>query len=307
MTAGNALMARPLVPEACILGEGIQWDRAAGRVRWTDVQGRRLHDCAADGSDHRRVDLPARVSAFALDAAGGMLCAFEDGIGSFDPASGARVLLHRFEPDLPTTRLNDGRCDRAGRFLVGGVEEKGLRPISSVISYDGAGPPRTLIRDVGCANSIAFSPDGSLMYFADTAGQDIFVYDYDQATGEIANRRVFATLDRAEGRPDGSCVDAQGRLWNALFGSGRVQAFNPDGSRGPTLFLPSARATCPCFGGPGLGTLYVTTARILMTEAEKAAMPEAGTTYAFDAGAAFGATGLPESLFGRPVAGLVPG
>lgn len=304
MPAHDAGMARPLGTALCTLGEGIQWDMAAGRLRWTDVEGRRLHDCAADGSDHRETALPARVSAFALDAAGDMLCAFDSGLGRFDPATGRRLQLHAFEPDLPTTRLNDGRCDRAGRFLVGGVEQRGLKPVSSVISYDGAGPPRTLIRDVGCANSIAFSPDGRLMYFTDTAGQEIFVYDYDQATGDLANRRVFATLGADEGRPDGSCVDAQGRLWNALFGSGRVQAFNPDGSRGPTVFLPSPQTTCACFGGPDLGTLYITTARILLSEDALAATPTAGATFAFDARAAFGATGLPESLFGRPVAGL---
>ena len=299
------IAARPLVPALCALGEGIQWDGTAGRLLWTDVQGRRLHSCDADGDDHRVLPLPARMASFALDPEGLLLGAFETGLFAFDPDSGRRVPVHEFEPDLPTTRLNDGRCDRSGRFLAGGVDEKGLKPLSSLISYDGAGPPRTLLGGIGCSNSIAFSPDGRLMYFTDTAGQEIFVFDYDPDTGAIADRRVFATLGPDDGRPDGSCVDSEGRLWNAAFGVGRVQCWNPDGSRGTAVHLPAPNVTCACFGGPDLGILYVTTASVLMGDAARAAAPLSGATFAFDAKAAFGATGLPEERFARPLRPLL--
>lgn len=303
MTSAIAL-ATVLVMDPSVLGEGVQWNAKDRRIWWTDIHGRRLLSCGQDGSDYRVIETPERLCSFTFDGEGYLLAAFESGLYVYDPVTNARRLISRFEEDKPTTRLNDGRCDRAGRFLTGGVEETGLKPLTSLIRYDGQGAPETLLRDVGCTNSLAFSPDGTVMYFADTAGKDIFAFDYDPESGALSGQRIFATLGPDEGRPDGSCVDAQGRLWNAQFNGGRVQCFNPDGSRGPTVYLPCPQVTCPCFGGDNLDTLYITTAKENLSQAEVAAAPLSGALFAIDAMAAFGARGLPEPRFGSDLGGV---
>ncbi|MGO1120604.1 SMP-30/gluconolactonase/LRE family protein [Rhodovibrionaceae bacterium A322] len=296
--------AELLIEMTSNLGEGIQWDSHQNRVRWTDIHGCKLHSCKADGSDLQTIELTERLCSFTLDADGDLLCAFASGLYLFDPESGKKDLIAAFEPDLSTTRLNDGRCDRSGRFVVGGIDEDSLRPLSSTLSFDGRNLPRPLISQVGCTNSLAFSPDGTLMYFADTAGKDIFVFDYDPATGDISNKRLFVRLGPDEGRPDGSCVDAEGRLWNAQYGGSRVQAYNPDGSLGPTIHLPCPEITCVAFGGPDLDRLYITSAQENMDQASLDRYPLSGSLFCFDAGAAFGAKGLPEERFGLKLSEL---
>jgi L-arabinonolactonase len=140
-------------------------------------------------------------------------------------------------------------------------------------------------------NTVAFSPDDRVLYVGDSHVKTIFRYDFDLAAGTIANRRPFATVDR--GIPDGSCVDADGCLWNAQFDAGQVVRYTPDGRVDRTIALPVTRPTSCTFGGDDLATLYVTTARFRLSDAEQAAQPHAGGLLALDVGV----RGLPEALF----------
>jgi L-arabinonolactonase len=143
------------------------------------------------------------------------------------------------ERDLSMTRLNDGRCDRNGRFLCGGMSEDPSAPAcSNVYSLDPAGSVRTLINNVTCSNSICFSPTGSTMYFSDMPTGEIVAYDYDQGTAEVCNRRVVCDASSAPGLPDGSVVDADGCIWNARWGAGKVVRFTPTGKVDLTFEFP---------------------------------------------------------------------
>ena len=224
------LEAQLLVDCHATLGEGIQWNPARRRVYWTDVKGRTLWSCQEDGSGVARLDLETGLCSFAFSDDGRILGAFEDGLAWLDPVSGRRTLFEPYQPDKPTTRMNDGALDRQGRFVVGGIDEAELAPITPVWTVT-RGEVRTIIDGVGCANSTAFSPDGSRMYFADSPTGEIQVFDYDIGRGIPSNRRVFARLRPSEGVPDGSTVDSQGGVWNAQYGGGAVQRFLPDGSR----------------------------------------------------------------------------
>ncbi len=278
------------------LAEGIQWHPEQGRLYWTDILGRTLWSCDADGGDLIGRPFDKRIGSFAFCADDRILLAMEDGLTLFDAQGGALVAVAPVEADRPTTRLNDGRVDRQGRFVFGGVDEQGLRPFSAVYRHDGTGVER-LFGGVGCANSIAFSPGGGLMYFADTAGKTIERMVY-HADGPPGPRRTFVELGADEGRPDGSCVDAEGGLWNAQFGGARVQRFLADGRRDARVDLPVSQVTCACFGGPRLDRLYITTARENFTAGQAAAEPTAGGIFV----AEVGWTGLPESRFGAPAA-----
>ena len=150
------------------------------------------------------------------------------------------ALIAAIEADQPTTRLNDGRLDRQGRFVFGTMDEApdGPSPLGHLWSYDGQSSPRCLLNDVRISNSIAFSPDGHLMYFADTPNRRIDVFDYDGATGTPSNRRVFVQLGSDAGYPDGSTVDSEGYLWNAEWDGGRVVRYDPKGRIDRVITLP---------------------------------------------------------------------
>jgi len=275
------------------LGEGVIWSPADRRVLWTDIFGKRLwsHDPATGLS--QGVDVPSRLACFAPLGGTTMLAGFAEGLERFDWATGDRRSIASVESDLPTTRVNDGKLDRQGRLVFGTMDEApgGAKPIAGVWTYDGRSPPRALFGGVRISNSIAFSPDGRTMYFADTPTRAILAFDYDAAESRASNRRVFATTEF--GYPDGSTVDADGCLWNAEWDGARVVRYSPDGRVDRVIALPCARATCCAFGGPTLSTLYVTSARSGLGAAALAAQPLAGALFAIDVGVA----GLADAVF----------
>lgn len=281
----------------CELGEGIQWRSDTQRLYWTDIHGKRFWSCDAAGGAVETVELPERLGAFAFDPAGAILAAFESGLFRVDPATWDRERLSDFEPELSSSRYNDGRCDRQGRFVVGGMNEDGLEPRSSLTRYGAEGGVETLAAGIGCSNAIAFSPDGRRLYFTDTPSRTLWAYDYEPAGGPLGLRAVFAEMTGDEGFPDGACVDAEGRLWNAQFKGARVQCFTPDGERRTRVRLPVPQVTCCCFGGPALDRLYITTAREHMSEEEVAAAPLSGSLFVAEPGA----VGLEEVRFATPL------
>ena len=267
------------------LGEGVIWDDRRGRVMWTDIHGRRLWSLDPASGDKVGVELSERLACFAPLADGRLVAGFADGLYLFDPRSNQRTLLHAVEPELPTTRLNDGKVDRRGRLVFGTMDEAdgGAAPIGQVRSYDGATPPRTLLGAVRISNSIAFSPDGRTMYFADTPERTIWAFDYDPDRGDVGQRRLFARTP-GPGYPDGSCVDADGCLWNAEWDGSRIVRYAPDGRVDRAIPLPASRITCPAFGGAGLSTLFVTSATAGLDAAARAREPLAGALFAIDVG-----------------------
>ena len=287
------MKAELLIDSKCILAEGIQWRVDQQRLWWTDIHGCGLWHCDADGNDAVRIETPERLGSFAFDPDGRILAAFESGLFRWDLERGRLERLTQFEPDKPTTRMNDGRCDRQGRFLAGGMNEDELKPASSLIRYDGD-RAETIRQNIGCSNSICFSPDGSAMYFADTPTRTILRMPYDVETGEVGQEEPFVSVDNEdEGFPDGTCVDADGALWNGRFNGFRVQQTHADGSQGLRNDLPVPQVTCACFGGPDLDRLYITTAREHMSEAQIAEHPLSGGIFVAEPGA----RGLPEDRF----------
>jgi len=152
-----------------------------------------------------------------------------------------------------------------------------------------------MIDGILVSNGLCWSPDGTRLYAADSPTRTIRSWDYDPATGDISGERVFARIpeDPGRGTPDGAIVDAEGGVWMADFRGGRITRFTPDGSEDRMVALPVSRPTCPMFGGPDLQTMYVTSAKIMLTPEELAAEPLAGALFALDAGIA----GLPEAAF----------
>ncbi|HWA91048.1 MAG TPA: SMP-30/gluconolactonase/LRE family protein [Rhizomicrobium sp.] len=244
------------------LGEGIHWDVATQSAWWTDIQEKRIHryDPAA-----RKLDafaMPERVGAFALMERGDrIVAALESGFALVDLKGGAPEWLGRPDAAVPGLRFNDGRVDRQGRFWAGTMEE--IEPRAGLGNLYSVGPDGSVARresGIAISNGLAWSPDGARMYFADSPLRTIYCYDFDTASGQISNRRVFArTPDGAH--PDGAAVDSLGFLWSAHWGAGRIVRYRPDGTVDRALDVPVSQPTCVAFGGPDLDLMFVTSAR----------------------------------------------
>lgn len=275
-----------------ILGESPVWDDRLQRLYWVDIREpaiRRLDPATGHISSWRMPDL---VGSIALSDDGRLLVALPQFIAVFDTASGSMEPLVRPPELIPGHRFNDGRCDRQGRFWVGSMHNVTRAPEGVLYQLQGRGALMPMRGGICIPNSLAFSPDGRTMYFADSLHYTLYAYDYDIATGEMGDQRIFATT-QAPGFPDGSTVDEEGYLWNAQFDAGRVVRYAPDGRIDRVLTLPVQRPTCCTFGGPDLSTLYITTASQKMTPEELKAQPLAGALLALEAGV----RGLPEPRF----------
>lgn len=275
------------------LGEGLVWDAEAQRLYWTDIEEQWLWTMEPGLGRVHSVAAPERIGCFAPREKGGLVVAFASGFAFFDPESGRREDIAPFEPELRHTRLNDGRTDRQGRLIAGGFDEVEGKAISSVVRLDPDLRITTLINNVTCANGTCFSPDGRTMYFADTPAKEIWAFDYAPSDGALGQRRTIARFDDQPGMPDGSCVDAEGFIWNAQWNGRRVVRYAPDGRIDRILAVPVLNPTCVTFGGPDLDTLYITTARYLMSAEQIAAEPKSGALFACKPGV----RGLPDAKF----------
>jgi len=236
------------------LGECPIWDERTGALWWVDIHGRVVK--RYDGENVRLLPMPEPPGSIALLRDGGMLVALQSGLYLLGIEAPKRLV--RPSGHVTALRFNDGRCDRAGRFWVGTLEEPDFEPKGVLYRIDPDGTAQAFRAGIQVPNSIAFSPDGRTMYFADSPRHKIWAFDYDTAHGEFSGERLFAA--RHPGFPDGSCVDADGCLWNAEWGASRVVRYTPAGKVDRVIDVPAKNPTCCCFGGAQLDTLYITTA-----------------------------------------------
>jgi sugar lactone lactonase YvrE len=245
------------------LGEGPVWDVEEGRLYWVDGTGRRVGkpaiwrlDPRTGKVDHWRLDRD--VGALALRRGGGAVLALDDGFYFFDFESDRLELIQQVDAEQARTRLNDGKCDRRGRFFAGGMDDREELPICALWRLD---PDLRVTRvDDGiiCSNGPCWSPDDRTFYFADTFQGEIWRYDYEIAAGQPSNRRRFASFQDDRGVADGSTVDEEGYLWNAQLISGDLVRYAPDGSVDRRIGMPVRNITSVMFGGDRLDEIYVT-------------------------------------------------
>jgi len=269
---------------AARLGECPLWCELTGRLWWVDVLDAALwsHD-PATGNCTRHPVTARRLGSIALREAGGLLLACDNGLFKHDPETGEQTLLLDPEPGMAGHRKNDGRTDPDGNFWIGTLRENDYAPVGSLYRVTSSLDVSTQARDLAIPNSLAFDAQRGLVYFADTRAYTIWVCNYDPASGLSGERRVFATTT-APARPDGSCIDDQGCLWNAEYAGGRVVRYDPSGKILKTIDLPVSHPTCCCFGGPDLDRLYVTSAAEPLSESELQSEPLAGKVLVLDTG-----------------------
>jgi L-arabinonolactonase len=284
------------------LGEGLTWHAEQGRWWWTDIDAAMLHTWSPADDVTSSFTLPDRAGSYAHTRSGRMLLGLAKRLCLVDASNANSTdklparMLAAVDPAESRTRVNDGRTDRNGYFVFGTMNEAAeQRPIASFYQYSlQYGLRRLALPAVAIANSICFSLDGKTMYFTDTLTRNIMQCDYDSPSSRVANIRLFVAFGDADGMPDGSVIDAEGCLWNAQWGGGRVVRYAPDGTVLRRIDVPAKNPTCPAFGGPGMNQLMVTTARKDTSREELAAMPGAGALFTCEIDDVIG---VPDALF----------
>ena len=289
-----------VLPARARLGECPLWSPTEARLYWVDIDGQAIHRYDPEtGADELR-STSGRPTALALtDTPGRLLVALERGLVFFDWKRGETRDWLPLEPNSDN-RLNDGRCDPAGRFWVGSMFDpaEAGRFTGALYRVSPDGTAVTVRTDVGVANGLAFSPDGGTMYFADTTRQVVWAFDYDASTGEAGNERVFLDFTPLPGRPDGACVDADGCYWIACVFGWAVLRVTPEGRIDRRISIPVEKPTMPAFGGPDLSTLFITSIGGGGTHPVDPSQPDAGGLFAIDVGV----RGLLEPRFGGALA-----
>lgn len=268
-----------------LLAEAPTWDGQANRLWWADIEARALHaldfEAGADTTltplEHRSYGFDRKVCSIALTRSGRLLLALADGVYFFTPATGALELLVRPEPDRPEHSLNDGKVGPDGAFWVGSIEETPERsPVGSLYRISADGRCRRISTGYRVSNGLAWSADGRAMFHSDSRGPTIDRWDFDPATGMVGSRTAIRTLTDRLGRPDGGACDLAGGYWSAGVSAGCLNRFDFDGRLEQRIDLPEPRPTMPCFAGPDMQTLFVTTARHGLDAAALQRHPGAG-------------------------------
>jgi sugar lactone lactonase YvrE len=265
-------------------GEGIVWDAADGRLLFVDIPTGRVLEHVPGTAPTVALALDRHVTDVHPTRSGALVVAVREGIALLRGRSLDVIAAPLAE--TPDIRMNDGNVDPAGRLFAGTMAYDAREGAGSLYRLDPDRTLTTVLEGVTISNGIDWSPDGTLLYYADTPTQRLDVFDYDVATGTLANRRVFARIPEEDGMPDGLTVDAEGGVWVALYGGGAVHRYDADGRLDRELGIPGARlVTSCCFAGPNLTDLYVTTSTENLDGAQLRAQPGAGRIYHAEPGA----------------------
>ena len=242
---------------ACACGEGPLWHEPQQRVYWVDIPPGRLFRYTPATGDHEQLLAGEAIGGFTIQADGALLLFMARGrVARW--ADGQVTTLIDDIADERESRFNDVIADPAGRVFCGTMPTPD-RP-GRLYRLDTDGRLTRVLEGITCSNGMGFTPDGRGMYYTDSFKQEIYLFDYHEATGELANQRVFARVPAEEGIPDGMTVDAEGFVWSARWDGGCVVRHAPDGSVDRRIEVPARKASSVIFAGPDYADLYITTA-----------------------------------------------
>ncbi len=269
---------RSLIDTPLKVGESPAWDERTGNLWFVDILAPAIF-CLHPGGKLDRYEMPAQVGCLGLCDNGLVVAGLKTGVHLLDPANGALKLLCDPDEGRADSRLNDGKVGPDGHFWVGTRDEAAVQTGNARlyrIAPDG-GVELVINGDMFTSNGLAWSLDGTRMYHSDSSGLMYQAFDFDVATGRLGPAERLHDFAPDEGRPDGAATDCEGCYWSAGVQAGRLNRFSPEGELFEIYRLPFKGPTMPCFGGPDLKTIYLTS---LMTETNGTTTP--GTLVAFD-------------------------
>ena len=270
-----------------VLGESPFWHPDEAALYWCDIPGQALNRWHPGTATHQRWPQPSHPASIAPRLGGGLLVAYRDGLFEWDPATDQRRRLCNAPYKPEEERFNDGKADAHGRFWVGTIHEA-RQPKAALYCWAGGQLQRIPVTTTGpitVSNGLAFSLQGDHLYRSCTSSHRIDRHALDAHTGALGPAQVFARFEPKQpgqdlatygGRPDGAALDCEGHYWVAMFEGQQLLRLTPNGDVVQRHPLPTRCPTMPCFGGPDLRTLFVTTARENRPPSELAQQPLAG-------------------------------
>ena len=289
------IAARRIPPSPDLLGESPIWDGATSTLFWVDGVSCLIRFFDVEKNQFGQLKVPSTIGSIGLATEGRLVAGLVDGIYLVDLETGDCAPI--FKPEIPDDRIrfNDGTMDRQGRFLCGSMGVY-AEPRGELIRVDKDGNWDMLANGIRISNSLCFSPDGKTMYFSDSLDRKVRAYSYDNEKGTLDQPRILIDTQPFESGPDGATIDSEGCIWVALVQAGKIGRFTPEGKLDRLIEAPTDMPTCMAFGGPDLGTLYVTSIKDSGSGRAISRHPDGGYLYALDG---LGVTGLPEPRFGE--------
>jgi sugar lactone lactonase YvrE len=275
------------------VGEAPHWDERTQTLLFVDLTAGVVFRYDQSGVKVGSFCVGQEVGAVVPRRSGGLVLAVRDGIAVASETGEGFEVTALVERDTPGNRMNDAKCDPAGRLLAGTTAFDFSPHSAALYCVKPDWSVEQIVRDVTQSNGIAWSPSGSRMYFIDSATQGVDVFDYDVGTGSAGNRRRLLAIERAQGVPDGMTADNGGNLWVACFGAAAVRCYSPAGVQLAEVPFPVTQVTSCTFGGPDLADLYVTSAAYRLSAHQLRREPHAGATFVCRPGA----VGMPASSF----------
>ncbi|MDL1944174.1 SMP-30/gluconolactonase/LRE family protein [Chloroflexi bacterium CFX2] len=265
------LFSKKLILDAkAALGEGPAWDAKTQTLYWVDILEKRIFAGA-----ELLAQLDDFVGCLAPRKNGNLILGKRASFVDFEPASSRQTVLAALS-ESPTNRINDGKCDPAGRFLAGTMDMNEKEASGSLYSFDGKQTTR-LLDGIRISNGLAWSPDHKTFYYIDTPTREVKAFDYDGVTGQIANLRIAVRVPESLGWPDGMTSDTEGSLWIAMWGGAQVTRWNPNsGQLLEQIPVPALQTSSCVFGGKNMNELFVTSARVGMSDADIEKYPLSG-------------------------------
>jgi D-xylonolactonase len=241
----------------CECGEGPLWHPMEKRLYWLDIVNPRMFWYDPATGHHEQFDVGRVVGGFTIQADGALLLFMDRGsIGTWK--NGKMRMIVEDIPDERTTRFNDVFADSAGRVFCGTMPTKD-RP-GRLYRLDRDGSLHLLQDGVSCSNGMGLTLDRKQLYYTDSEAYEIYLFDYDAATGDLTNKRIFVKHGAEHGLPDGMTVDAQGYVWSAHWDGNCLIRYNPKGEEVSRIQFPAKKVSSVIFGGDDYSDMYVTTA-----------------------------------------------
>ncbi len=290
-------MSEPYVAakDRCLLGESPIWSVEEQALYWVDIRNPMIHRLDPVTGERRKIRVQTEIGSIGFATDNRLIAGTRMGFAFIGLSDGSWRDIADPEGDgrMNRVRMNDGKVDRKGRFWCGGMDDPQMEELASLWRLDTDGSVHRMEGPVKISNCLCWSPDDTIMYFADSRKHQVWMYDFDLETGTIENRRTFLDVPPEEGVPDGATVDAEGFVWIAHMRGGMVRRYDPDGKAEREYRFPASLTSCPALGGPDLTTLYVTTASSRFEKEDFEREPDAGSIFAVETGI----KGIPEPVF----------
>jgi len=277
-----------------VLGEGPIWNEKDESLYWCDNIAGKIHRYTPSSKAMKTWDTPEEIGSLVFRENGGIVAGMKAGFSFVDLDKG--TFEHVADADSgPTKCMNDGKCDRRGRYWCGSINRDVKSADAGLYRLDPDLSVHKLESGIIASNGIAFSPDDKTMYYADSRADVVWAYDLDIDSGNLSNRREFISTRDMDARVDGATCDTEGNYWCAHIYDWDIACYDPKGKLIRRVRMPVRHPTMCTFGGENYDVMYVTSATRMAAPADLASQPHAGGLFAIYG---LGARGLPEPLFG---------